>query len=351
VYILALADDMTGALETGAKFSAAGIETIVSAKPVEMNRAVALVLDTETRHLDAGTAGREVQRFVRAGSTREPQLIYKKTDSTLRGNISAELRALAQLYPDWTIGYAPSYPALGRTVKAGDLYVHGRPVSETEFAADELNPIGSSSIRAMLGRDFACTVFDGETDAHLAQSAQAILSDPKMRIAVGPAGLAQMLAAKVDVPRKNPACLPRVRTCLVINGSRHKSSVAQMQGFTAAGWQVVHAVLEPGLDAAQVARANGSFLLAQLALQKPDAIFVIGGDTAFAVVRELGFPNMVSIAEVVPGVPVTHIAAADLRQALPGRQEDLILITKAGAFGGPDVLSRVHAQLSGDYGR
>jgi hypothetical protein len=37
--ILALVDDMTGALEIGAKFSVAGIETIVSAKPV---------VDTET---------------------------------------------------------------------------------------------------------------------------------------------------------------------------------------------------------------------------------------------------------------------------------------------------------------
>ena len=60
-----------------------------------------------------------------------PELIYKKTDSTLRGNIAAELRALADLFPTWRIGYAPAYPALGRTVKNGVLYVDDVPVSET----------------------------------------------------------------------------------------------------------------------------------------------------------------------------------------------------------------------------
>src|SRR5215831_9753843 len=87
--ILALADDMTGALEVGAKFSAAGIRTLVSAKPVEPESAAALVYDTETRHRSPTAASREVRRFVLHTRLACPRLVYKKTDSTLRGNIAA----------------------------------------------------------------------------------------------------------------------------------------------------------------------------------------------------------------------------------------------------------------------
>src|SRR5258708_13365872 len=126
--ILALADDMTGALEVGAKFSAVGIRTLVSAKPVEADSAAVLVLDTETRHRSPQAAGQEVRRFVLRAGLACPRLIYKKTDSTLRGNIAAELKAIADLYPICRAGYPPSYPALGRTSNRALLYVHAVPL-------------------------------------------------------------------------------------------------------------------------------------------------------------------------------------------------------------------------------
>jgi D-threonate/D-erythronate kinase len=346
--ILALADDMTGALEIGAKFSGAGIETIVSAIPVLAVTAPVVVLDTETRHVDAETARREIFRFVAAAGPFTPRLIFKKTDSTLRGNIGAELQALAELYPQWSIGYAPAYPAMGRTVRSGVLYVHGREVALTEFASDELNPIACSSIAALLDAQLPCRVFDGETDDHLAEAARAILSDDGMRIAAGPAGLAEMIASAVDLPRRGRAMQPRVRSCLVMNGSRHERSANQVRNATALGWRALSMVHEPGLNPLEIASAHARYLVEQTALDVPDAIVVIGGDTAFAVVRALQFPALEPIAEVVPGVPVTRIAAADLQNAIPGRGRDLILITKAGGFGEDDVLARVRSKLSDD---
>src|SRR5215211_3294140 len=121
--ILALADDMTGALEVGAKFRGAGIPCVVSAKPIAVQSAPVVVFDTETRHCSPEFAAEEIRRFVLDSGVADPRLIYKKTDSTLRGNISAELRALADLFPEWLIGYAPAYPALGRTVRNGILHV------------------------------------------------------------------------------------------------------------------------------------------------------------------------------------------------------------------------------------
>ncbi len=281
-----------------------------------------------------------MKRFLRQSGLEDPRLIYKKTDSTLRGNISAELEALAQLYPGWGIAYAPAYPAMGRTVRLGILYVDGIAVAETEFANDALNPIRNSSIASILHPELTCAIFDGETDAHLAEAARAILSDGSLRIAAGPAGLAEMIARQIDQPRNAAPALPRIRTCLVLNGSRHEISAKQMRHAEAPGWRMLKR-RQLGAEAASVAAANGKDLLEQIAAEDPDAVFVIGGDTAFAFVAALGLPSLLSIGEVVPGVPVTRIEAAHL-----SRNRDLFLITKAGGFGEPDVIARVRAILS-----
>jgi len=351
--ILALADDMTGALEVGAKFSAAGIRTLVSAKPVESGWTSALVYDTETRHSSPQVAGREVRRFVQQTGPVHPRLIYKKTDSTLRGNIAAELRALAELYPQWRIGYAPAYPALGRTVKQGLLYVDGVPVADTEFARDTLNPVRSSSVSTILGSEVSCTIFDGETDADIGRAAAAILEDESMRIAMGPAALAGLIAVQIDMPRSAPPPLPELRSCLVLNGSMHARSLKQMKhaethgrlSSGAAAWRILAPKHLPGADPACVARVNARHVLDSLAAASPDAILVIGGDTAFALLAELRLPPLLSVREIVPGVPVTRIEAAQLAPTLPGRWRDLFLITKAGGFGERDVLCQVRERL------
>lgn len=355
--ILALADDMTGALEVGAKFSAGGIRTLVSAMASPSSSASVLVLDTETRHCSPELASQEVRRFVLGSGAVNPRLIYKKTDSTLRGNISAELRALRELYPTWRIGYAPAYPELGRTVKKGVLYVNGVPVAETAYARDPINPIHTSSVPEILGPSLACTIFDGETDRDLAEVARTILSDSGMRIAAGPAGLAGMIAEQIDLPRGSPAPLPAVRRCLVFNGSLHEQSAIQMQRALVEGcvaleygsaWRVLKCDDQSRGSPAQVANENAKLLLEQIIASEPDALLVIGGDTTFAVIATLGLPPLVPIGEVVPGVPVTRIENQQLTPLSPRRRRDLLLITKAGGFGGADVLCRVRQRLDHD---
>src|ERR1700761_630405 len=105
--VVVLADDLTGALEAGAKFAAQGIGAAVATRPVEANCAV-LVIDTESRHLPAEQAYRAIAALASSGLP----VLYKKTDSALRGNIGAELRALAEACPDHPITYIPAYPAL-----------------------------------------------------------------------------------------------------------------------------------------------------------------------------------------------------------------------------------------------
>src|SRR5262249_48299725 len=102
--VLAIADDLTGALEVGALFAAAGMRSVVTAGEKEVFDDPVVVIDTETRHASCA----EAESIVEKKAAGWPSLVYKKTDSTLRGNIGAELRALHRLYGG-PIAYVPAY--------------------------------------------------------------------------------------------------------------------------------------------------------------------------------------------------------------------------------------------------
>ena len=307
--ILVLADDMTGALEVGAVFADSGFRAIVSTKPLRGVDAHVLVIDTETRHSSPSAAFERVVELARqTGVT--PELLYKKTDSTLRGNIRSELMALATLYPERRIGYAPAYPAQGRVVKNGLVHVHGVPLAETPFARDCLNPVVSSSIRDLIGPDLQCTIFDGSTDLDVQNAAAAILADQTMRIAAGPAALAEAIAAQLQRRNTNNLALPRVRTCIVMNGSRTEISRSQIRHAEShcclvrndtGSWSLADPDIADEPAAATVAAIRAEHLVRLLHQRPTDGVLVIGGDTAYAFLSALESPPIVSITQASAG--------------------------------------------------
>ncbi len=305
--LLALADDLTGALEAGAQFAARGIPVIVTTRPqVYSCPERVLVIDTETRHLDATTAAALIRQLAAHARQLGISFVYMKTGSTLRGNIGPELAALMAVYPESQLIYAPAYPAMGRTVRGGRLYVNGVPVDETEFARDTLNPVKECHIPTLVGP--YVSVWDGDSDEHVEQAAEAVLRMGGMHLAAGPAALAGQISARLPGGHPTISDWPRVRRCLVINGSRHEVSRAQVARAEAAGWPVLETTVVG--------------LLPEIA---PDAVVVFGGDTAFDLIRDLGEPPLVPLGEILPGVPVSRV-------------EGFHLITKAGGFGSPDLL-------------
>ena len=94
--LLMIADDFTGALDTGVQLAAHGIPTQVVVGQADLSAcsSTVLVVDTETRHLSAAKAAEAVARLTRSAVENGVGCIYKKTDSALRGNIGAELAAL-----------------------------------------------------------------------------------------------------------------------------------------------------------------------------------------------------------------------------------------------------------------
>ena len=100
-----------------------------------------IVIDSESRNnppVDAYNRMKEIAAYLKETDRR---LIYKKIDSTLRGNIGVELDAIIDELDLEAAIIAPSFPAAGRTTLNGRVFVNGVPLEETGFAHDPLKPI------------------------------------------------------------------------------------------------------------------------------------------------------------------------------------------------------------------
>ncbi len=379
--VFILADDFTGALEVGAKFGGHGIATSVT---TAMNcsdarwdsSTQAMVVDTQTRHLTPGEAAARVFAWVREACENGFARTYKKTDSTLRGNIASELEALLKAWPGSPLIYSPAYPAMGRTVRNGTLFVHGVPVAKTDFAQDRLNPVRESHIPTLLRSQSSVPVFpisceavdktgpcgvyvcDAETDDEVAQIAAAVARSDKLRLAAGPAAFAGSLAA-VMTPAQPPPALPRgLRTGLVVCGSLNQVSLQQVRlaaqsGFAVAGpagipqklaesgWAILQIGDRTAETAFAFAERAGEVVCEILGRSRPDVLVVLGGDTAYAIIRRLDVPSIRPLGEIMEGIPVCSIEAGP-------DSEGFFLITKAGGFGPPDALVSIRKIVSGE---
>ncbi len=327
--VLVLADDLTGALEVGAKFAGEGIASVITTNAALQSTEAVLVIDTETRHLAPEMAAAQITRAL--GQANQPglRLIYKKTDSTLRGNIAAELDALAGFYARRLI-YAPAYPAMGRTVMEGLLYVNGVLLEQTSFARDPLNPITGSRVPAG-------SFCDVEEDVE--EASRRILLAASPSLAAGTGALAGKLAQNLEIERHGKLLLPRIRSCLVMNGSLHDASARQIEHLAQdEHWTVVRWSPQAGQSPMQIADENGRKIRVALQRASYDAVLVCGGDTAYGMLKAVGFPPIRPVGEVVTGVPISRVA-------IGGRE--IYLITKAGGFGEIDILTQVQKKLYG----
>ena len=149
--ILIIADDLTGAADTGVQFCPFYDDTILISYLHLSNALVpasgsAVALYTNSRALVEKTARERLRSIARRFSKFEPPWIYKKIDSCLRGNPGVETEALMV-----ELGYeasfiAPAFPEMGRTTVNCIHLVHGIPVGQTEISRDPVTPVTESDL-------------------------------------------------------------------------------------------------------------------------------------------------------------------------------------------------------------
>jgi len=229
--IAVIADDLTGAADTGIQFCRVFHPAyLIGSHALDRVRFPdspgVLSVYTNSRHLTAEAADKSVRLTVQHLNRLQPQSIYKKIDSCLRGNIGAEIDAVREVSGCKISFVSPAFPAQGRTTIHGVHYLHGIPLAETEMAQDPVSPVTESNLPKLLAGQSrfkvgridvevleqsdhqvkvevehciknGCRhiVFDAGTQQHLDKVAHLALTTFPKTLLVGSAGLAAGMAA------------------------------------------------------------------------------------------------------------------------------------------------------------
>ena len=321
-----IADDLTGACDTGAGFARAGLRVLVAlavdmlhGRDAPLVDGDVIVYNTESRYLPVAQATNAVIRAAHnitdrlkprppesPISTLQSQVsnrikprppigdawVYKKIDSTLRGHPGEELAALMGALNVVCALVAPAFPAQGRATIDAQVRVNGQPLAQTPFVAEAgsgdlravfggqgypVHAIGLADVRQgnarlaqRLGELRGIIIADAETDADLAGLATAAQSCG-VRVLCGSAGLAQALSQLLyaGVPRTEivQPCGP----VLVIAGSRNPVTLRQIEVALEYGVCVIPVPTEPACDETTEAERAGRIGRAEASPAPTDA--------------------------------------------------------------------------------
>jgi uncharacterized protein YgbK (DUF1537 family) len=307
-------------------------------------------------------------------------VIYKKIDSTLRGNIGPEVEAILE-----TCGYsfailAPAFPKMGRTLVEGYLRPWllelGAPHLPTLLREQGVQGVAHISrhlirkarkdrqtltdeLRRLTGAGARFIVMDAVTDADLALIAQTSLTLEPPPLLVGSAGLAAQAAA-VMAEESPPVLLhpPEAKAeereeedsgpVLLFIGSNHPKTDAQLERLKtdelaevvpldawtvektcAATGAVCHCVIPIKWDEQEERHLRQLRPVLEEAAVR--GLVLSGGDTAARVCSALETHAILLKGEVATGMPWGRL--------IGGRAHGIAVCTKAGGFGEEDALT------------
>jgi uncharacterized protein YgbK (DUF1537 family) len=392
---LILADDLTGAADAGVAFARRGWHThVIWGEAVMPADAQVCAFDTDSRGRSAAVAAERHRQAVRR-LLKPGWKLYKKIDSTLRGHPAEEVAGLCAELREMRLPaaalVAPSNPAMGRTLRDGRLFLHGRPLDELRewttagVASADLGEMLSAARLHVVKLPLAVVrgAMDGLADAlHQAAArategagvvvlcdaeteqdlARLVAASPGIGLYVGSGGLAQALAAHRPVQNEPPRLEPTRRGTLIAIGTRAAVSHAAAAELAAhLGREPVHIAIgadPPALDiAARLERGEDTVVRLRIddspenapesaycrhlsqalqpALHAMGALIVTGGETAATLLSRCEVDGIRLLDEVEPGVALGMTCGA---VRVP-------IVTKPGAFGNEQTLVRCLEKL------
>lgn len=393
-HYLIVADDFTGSNDTGVQLRRRGIPVSVVFSVKMMTGDGSFVLDTESRAMPSRQAAATLVGLLEGVDLSRFAHVMKKVDSTLRGNVAVETKALDDIMRRPLVIFSPAIPDLGRTTVSGLHCLNGTRITETELARDPKTPVREDNIKKILeqvydepvahigseivssgkidlsrGRIFT---FDAATNADLRTIVAAALATGKRILWVGAAALADIL---LETARKVPPALAVIGSLSSV--SRRQAEFAAAKGVAAVPVSAgaildgkatarqyadeVVANMRNGRDAMllsaaawsaegaeQEERAAGRHAMSRedmgIHVQKiladvsamilentpVSGLFLTGGDTAIAVFDAAGSQGSAIDTEIAIGIPMMRLRG--------GAYDGMKVVTKAGAFGGDDAI-------------
>ncbi|QVJ02847.1 four-carbon acid sugar kinase family protein [Nocardiopsis eucommiae] len=404
----AIADDLTGATDLAITLTSAGFRTtVVLGADADGERhtldaangadAVVVALKSRTMPVDEAVAvSLDALAWLRRAGCERFYVKYCSTfDSTPEGNIGPVSEAVLEALDEEVTVIAPAFPANGRTVYRGHLFVGDEPLDESPMRHHPLTPMTDSNLLRLLepqvsrGADDTAlvpwpvvsqgadavrdaigaareagarfVVVDALRDADLRTLAAAT---DDLRLLTGGSALAQGLCGPRSDERSEFTLPggPRV----VLSGSASRATQGQVRHAlsSGSGLRIRAAALREDFEAVvssavTEARASEAAPFVVYATASPEdvvdtadapvieralaeiaerlvaagtrALLVAGGETSGAVVRRLGVGSLTLGPEVDPGV-AWMLGHRD--------GEDIHLMLKSGNFGAEDLFVR-----------
>lgn len=374
--ILLLADDFTGANDSGIKVVERGYKVSISVDNNYDSESQITIIDSETRNLSQDEAYDTLDDIVsKIDKLNDYMIIYKKVDSTLRGNIKKEYEAIIKhLNPKYII-FAPAHPDLKRTTRQGIQYVGENRVLESEFAEDPQKPVLDDDIKTLLSHDYThhnideirskiiiepgVNTFDCETYDDLLLVSRESLKIKDRVLYIGSAGLFDSLFDELIIKKPAVAIVGSV-------SSKNRKAVEycekmgvpviditlkdQIQNNTKEKMSLAVSYLNENKDVIIITSKNRDeylksmdfldenglnpdLVLSELIKEISDTIvartdisgvFTTGGTTSVEFLKSIKAKSTDLIDEIEDGVIMSKINGID---------KNLFLVTKAGAFG------------------
>jgi uncharacterized protein YgbK (DUF1537 family) len=368
---LVIADDLSGAAEIAGIGLRYGLPTrLVRERPVECGEGLT-VIDSDSRLLARAPAAQIVASLVESHSRDAFDLIYKKTDSAMRGQILAEVGALRSILGFSSALLVAQNPSRRRVIVDGEYRIDGVPLHQTGFADDPDHPAHCSDPAKLLGdpRIRILTTASNIEDAFTVGAA-ADLSDvrswaDRVTREILPAGGADFFAALLESRALKPtrpfvSALSGHRRVFVSGSasaySRELIQIARQRAIPVLPMpDDVFAGADPTTWACricEVAADNPSLLIAipqpldrnpltsqrlqgiladvvtrLLTQVRVDHLLLEGGATASAVCRRMNWSEFGVIGELDTGVVQMHVPACDQS-----------ILVKPGSYPWPDFV-------------
>lgn len=169
--LLVVADDLTGANDTSVSFANQGYNTLLLMEKAEVNNldnnAEVFAVSSDSR-ASGSSACAITKQIITTAINQQVSNLYLKIDSTMRGSVSYQiqgaLEAWQQKYNDAVAIICSAYPAMGRTIINGRLYVDGIEVDKTATARDPICPVNTCEIQQLLPSAKVITNCNNATD-------------------------------------------------------------------------------------------------------------------------------------------------------------------------------------------
>ena len=391
IKLAVIADDLTGANDTALQFAKRNIKSSVEINFMQMEDIEdkeVVVVDTDSRDLDEYLSYKRVKDICEKISRYNIKCVYKKIDSTLRGNLGAEIKAVDDVFKPDIVIIAPAYPANQRITIGGYHLLEGKPIELTEIANAPKTPVKKSYLPAILqeqvnkniavidfkiirqGANFTnkkiskfidqgrrwivCDIIEEENFITLMDA----VKQYKNILWVGSAGLAEYLPYYYRWSGEKLLSMDKRKgAILVCAGS--VSHITQNQVQTLLNQENIHLVkinkeqenillataqsddeveqaVEIGkkynLSRKEISEKIATImaeLIKSIEVNSLSGMILTGGDMAVHICRAIGVNSIKIISEIDSGVPLGYIESDNL--------EKLFIVTKAGAFGKPDV--------------